>query len=272
MTRFLTLLLLVACPPTVAQVPEVHCKHFFYGYPTGTPATNDLIIRDLYALSSNDTTKFADWVAYRLSPVTVADRAGPDRKWRADPYLDDDETLERQDYDGANGALGTERGHQAPLAAFKGSVDFRQTNYLSNITPQQRALNNGAWKKLEMAVRDLVRDSGGVLWVMTGPLYEGGTPCPANPAANTFCLPNADEPHRIPSGYWKVIATGERGNPSSVKATAFIFAQNTPSGADFTNHIVSIDDVEQRTGLEFFREMSNSQQIALEANPASWPP
>jgi endonuclease G len=42
---------------------EIHCKHFFYGYPTGTPPTNDLIIRDDYALSSNDETKFADWVA-----------------------------------------------------------------------------------------------------------------------------------------------------------------------------------------------------------------
>src|SRR5690606_9298182 len=46
--------------------PEVHCKHFFYGRPRGTPYTNDLIIRDGYAMSSNDDTKLADWVAYRL--------------------------------------------------------------------------------------------------------------------------------------------------------------------------------------------------------------
>ena len=30
--------------------PEIHCKHFVYGYPLGAPASNDLIIRDLYAL------------------------------------------------------------------------------------------------------------------------------------------------------------------------------------------------------------------------------
>ena len=46
--------------PVFAQsnsVLEIHSKHFFYGQPTGTPETNDLIIRDIYALSSNDETK-----------------------------------------------------------------------------------------------------------------------------------------------------------------------------------------------------------------------
>jgi endonuclease G len=58
-----------------AAPPEIHCKHFFYGYPTGTPATNDLIIRDDYALSSNDETKFADWVAYGLAGSTFPEWA-----------------------------------------------------------------------------------------------------------------------------------------------------------------------------------------------------
>jgi len=43
-----------------AVTPEIHCKHFFYGYLTGTPASNDMIIRDIYAVSSNDETKSAD--------------------------------------------------------------------------------------------------------------------------------------------------------------------------------------------------------------------
>jgi hypothetical protein len=45
------------------DLTEIHCKQFILGIPLGTPATNDLIIRDIYALSSNDSTKFADWVA-----------------------------------------------------------------------------------------------------------------------------------------------------------------------------------------------------------------
>ena len=47
----------VAVAPTGSATdpaPEIHCKHFFYGYPEGTSTTNDLIIRDGYALLSND--------------------------------------------------------------------------------------------------------------------------------------------------------------------------------------------------------------------------
>ena len=51
--------------------PEIHSQYFLYGYPTEAPATNDLIVRDIYALSSNDDGKFSDWVAYRLDSVTV---------------------------------------------------------------------------------------------------------------------------------------------------------------------------------------------------------
>lgn len=65
--------------------PEIHWKHFIYGYPTGTPATNDLIVRDVYAISSNDTTKIADWVTYRLDKKTVLGNTETTRDWKADP-------------------------------------------------------------------------------------------------------------------------------------------------------------------------------------------
>lgn len=106
-----------------AATQEIHCKHFFYGYPIGTPLTNDLIIGDTYALSSNDETKFADWVAYRLDAETVEGDVETTPNWRADPWLDEYETLEPNPYDyrSAHDALNTDRGYQAPLASFKGT-------------------------------------------------------------------------------------------------------------------------------------------------------
>ncbi len=170
--------------------PEIHCKHFLYGYPTGTPATNDLIIRDCYALSSNDSTKFADWVAYRLNsetifvPATITKEVRLERVWKADPWLDPDETLEPTDYKGAHAALKTDRGHQAPLASFKGTGCWAETNFLSNITPQKSALNQGPWRILEDKVRDLAAKQ--TVYVITGPLYE----------REMKRLPGADEPPR----------------------------------------------------------------------------
>jgi hypothetical protein len=61
--------------PVSSFTVEIHSKHFFYGCPVGARATNDLIIREDYALSSNDETKFADWVGYQLEAAIVEGNA-----------------------------------------------------------------------------------------------------------------------------------------------------------------------------------------------------
>ena len=120
-----------------ADAQELHADLCLYGCPSGSPATNDVVIRDIYILSSNDTTKFADWVAYRVTESTIGATAG--RVWKPDPWLADTETLEPKDYKGAFAALKTDRGHQTPLASFTSTPNWEATNYLSNITPQKSA-------------------------------------------------------------------------------------------------------------------------------------
>ena len=232
--------------------PEIHCKHFIYGYPYGTPATNDLIIRDIYALSNNDETKFADWVAYRLTFHEVDGEQTIERVWKEDPYLDENETLEDRpdDYKNANQILKVDRGHQAPLASFKGSIYASQTNYLSNITPQKSALNQGPWVALENDVRALVR-TGKTVYVMTGPVYERKMPS----------LPEADESHKLPSGYWKIICIDEN---KELKVAAFFFDQETPRKDKAIDHLTTVDTIEAKTGLDFFWMLEDSEEIKLE--------
>jgi endonuclease G len=231
--------------------PEIQCKHFFYGYPTGTPQTNNLIVRDAYALSSNDETKFADWVAYRLDKETITGDVETKRNWKADPWLSESETLEPEDYKGANKALNVDRRHQAPSDSFKGTSYWADTNYLSNITPQKTNLNQ-AWKRLEDRVRQLVKD-GHVAYVMTGPLYEREMPS----------LPNADEPHKIPSGYWKIIFVQEG---DFIKAFSFIFDQETGRSEKVIDHLTTVDEVEERSGLDFLRELPDDVEERIEGH------
>jgi len=133
---FLAVLMIVGTVCFAQNSPEIHCKHFYAGYPYGTPSSNDLIIREISALSSNDSTKFADWVAYWLDKDIII---GPNRSryWAPDPWLDETETLEPNPDDGDDKGVwaenGTDRGHQAPLASFDGSPFWYETNYLSNI-------------------------------------------------------------------------------------------------------------------------------------------
>ncbi|BDD07398.1 DNA/RNA non-specific endonuclease [Aureibacter tunicatorum] len=217
---------------------EIHCKHFYKGnYPYGTPLSNDLIIRDLYAMSTNDSTKFADWVAYRLDTASISGKNKP-RNWKKDPWLSKDETLEPSDYKGANEALETDRGHQAPLASLDGTDEYFTANYMSNITPQKANLNQGPWKQLEKHVRSLV-DKHGEVYVISGPLYERQMPK----------LPEADEFHVIPSGYWKVVIYKNDGK--TVKK-GWIMDQSVSKEEDFNNCQASIEEIEKRSKLDLF--------------------
>jgi endonuclease G len=243
------------------NLQEIHCKHFIHGIPLGTPGSNDLIIRDMYALSSKDSTKFADWVAYRLDLETVVGDVATKRLWKADPWLADDETLEPEDYKGAHKALKTDRGHLAPLASFKGTKYWHVTNYLSNITPQKSDLNQGPWRVLEEKVRAFIK-ANNTVYVLTGPLYEKEMPK----------LPAADEEHRIPSGYWKIIIyQADQSDLNTLKTAAFIFPQETPRSVDISKYLVTIDEVEKRSNLDVLWELVDELEGRIEsAVNADW--
>ena len=224
------------------------------GCPSGASPSNATITRSIYVLSNNPRTKFADWVAYRVTRETIG--KSNQRNWRADPDLPASETLEPSDYDGAPMALKIDRGHQAPLAAFSGTADWSKTNYLSNITPQSSQLNQGPWEKLEAAEIRLAQQPGvAAVFVVTGTLYE----------RSVGTLPAADEPHVIPSGYWKVVAIE---SSSGIVAAGFLMHQNTPRSANYCAHNVLIREVERRSRLDLFPQLSGLRQIAVETQPS----
>ena len=229
---------LPAAPATSQPQTELHTFHCLHGCPVGAPGIDDIIVREIYTLASNDLTKMADWVAYRVTPDSI----GPsgERKWSVDPWLDADETLEPDDYDGAPKALGIDRGHQVPLAAFSGTPFAGDTNILSNITPQGAPLNQAPWQRLEARETALAKVENVAVYVLTGPLFERVMPP----------LPGADERHRVPSGYWKVIATADG------RATAFIMDTASPRSLDHCATRVSIEEVELRSRLAFFPRLA----------------
>ena len=224
---------LALAPSTVrADSARLHTFHCLQACPVGAPENDDIIVRAIYTLSADPLTKMADWVAYRVTKDTIGPSQG--RDWAPDPWLAPDETLEPDDYTDAHETLKVDRGHQAPLAAFSGTPFWKDTDLLSNITPQASDLNEGAWQHLEAHVTKLVSDRNTAVYVLTGPLFEKLMPP----------LPKADERHRVPSGYWKVVTT-EDG-----RLTAFIFGQDTPRNADYCSKRVTLDEVELRARLD----------------------
>ncbi|MDH1624842.1 DNA/RNA non-specific endonuclease [Shewanella xiamenensis] len=224
--RFFLFFILLNAIPTYASSPiySVHCP---LGCPQST-TDNQLVFAHLYALSNNSKSKMADWVAYEVDVANFGE--SPGRDWASDPFLPPDTTLEESDYkDASKEPLDADRGHQAPLASFAGSRYWYELNYLSNITPQNKDLNQGAWKNLEDAERNAVSYRSS-LFVITGPLYEKQMPQ----------MPGADEPHIVPSAYYKIVYD-KTGN-----AAAFYMEQSTLRQTSYCNKTISLTDLQSK--------------------------
>ena len=195
--------------------------------PTGQPAENDLLIGHLYAISLDSTTKIATWCCYRATRADAASRNSIARNWlQALP----EKTLEEADYRGPEYDIG----HLTPLATFKASQYAFELNLLANCAPQTPNLNRGPWVRLEQRVRDLTKRHTAVD-VAIGPLFETKMPP----------LPNADEPHRVPSHFWAVIC------PKNGQTECYIVDQKCNRSDRLNRFAVSLSEVERRSNLKF---------------------
>ena len=150
-----------------------------------------------------------------------------------------------QDYAGS----GMDRGHLVPAADLKWSgTAMRQSFLLTNICPMHKALNEGGWAKLEEKVREwTARDSA--LLVFSGPVVSD----------SDTTLPGGRV--KVPGAYYKVIMAP---CVRPMRAIAFIYP-NGYSGGRLRQYAVSVDEVEQKTGLNFFPCLPNEEQERLES-------
>jgi endonuclease G len=226
------------------------------GCPSGGSALT--LSRQAYTLNNNGSTKFANWVSYKITKDSPA--SGRPRTWKTDPDVPAGETLDPVDYNGANVALKIDRGHQANLASMGGVPDWQTLNYLSNITPQKSDLNQGPWARLEDQERNLSKDPTiDQVFVATGPLYEHFV----------ATLPGTNKVHTIPSGYWKIIFVGS--SPENGLYASFVMNQDTPRNANFCAYQVTVAQIEERSGLTFWSHLPQPVQDALKSRQGQLP-
>ena len=72
-----------------------------------------------------------------------------------------------------------------------------------------------------------------------------------------------NQPHEMPSGYWKIIAA--LGN-SNISLAAFILDQETRSRANFFDFQTTVLEVEERSGLDFYSSLGAEEQEVLETS------
>lgn len=150
-----------------------------------------------------------------------------------------------EDYAGC----GLDRGHLVPAADLKWNENaMRQSFLMTNICPMHKALNEGGWAKLEEKVREwTARDSA--LLVFTGPVVSDGDTALASGRV------------KVPGAYFKVIMAP---CVRLMRAIAFIYP-NGHSGGRLRQYAVSVDEVERRTGLDFFPTLPSDEQQRIES-------
>ncbi len=234
-----------------ANSSPIHSKHWFWPLPwiKGNP----LLIHDIFIISFNLEKKFPSWIAYHLSPALLWGQIKAERKYVADPLLLPKQGLIYKNYKGSSRCDGKgpgyDKGHLAPLGSFKASPYIYQAQYLSNIVPQSRNLNQGPWRKLEERVRDFVR-KGKELKILTGPIYgkEGNKLAP--------CWKSAQgKLQEIPIAYWKAVAFK---TSSQIHVCAFLMPQKAKKSAVPQKYITGLKEIEKKTELTL---LSNQKPI-----------
>jgi len=205
--------------------------------------TGILVTHNHFTLSYNEPYEQAEWVAY----VLKREHLTQDNRRR--PYFMEDPKIPSKSADWRNyRGSGYDRGHLCPAGDRRFSEQaYNETFYTSNISPQNRDFNAGIWNLLEMQVRQWAKRYGEVVVVTGGILEEGLTEI-------------GEEDVDVPGYYYKVVTRGGRDN---LKAIAFLMPAKD-SRAPIQRFVVSVDEIEKRTGINFFKELAPARQEDLE--------
>ena len=201
-------------------------------------ATGEIVFHKYYTLSYVEKYELAEWTAYMLNK-DLLNKPNVDRFQN---FIPDYNVSTRSSFYSDYANSGYNRGHLVPAGdmAFD-TVAMRESFYMSNITPQHRAFNNGIWKELEENIRDWTYKSE-TLYIITGPVLT-----------NPITTIGIENRVTVPSAFYKVIM--DYSSPEK-KGIAFIIP-NELSVRRLEEYMCTIDDVERATGLDFFNEMIN---------------
>lgn len=230
--------------------------HLLLGNPSDANESpnNFLIEKPQYSLSYNRDRGTPNWVAWQLN-----------NKWFGDVErqndFDPDESLPATWYrvrptDYTNS--GYDRGHMTPSADRTATVEDNQATFLmTNIVPQTPKNNRGAWKNLEEYSRELVK-AGKELYI-----YAGVDGDKEKIGSNKQVV--------APSYTWKIVVVFDRPGMGlrDISENTRIIAVDVPNrkntSSDWERYLVSVDEIENKTGYDFLDRVSPAIQKAIES-------
>ena len=208
-----------------------------------TSTTGAVVFHDNYSLSYNEKYEQAEWVFYELKNRNVSNNNFQR------PYFIFDPKVKTQSADYRNYKnSGYDRGHLCPAGDMKFSKEaFDETFYTSNISPQKNDFNGGVWNRLEQKRRYWSQKYNDIYVVTGGILTEG---------LETI----GKEKVAVPKYFYKILMDETDGE---FKMIAFLVPHES-SKKPLYEFVVSVDEIEKLTGIDFFPALPDTIENELE--------
>ena len=219
-----------------------------------------------------DTSKYATyWVAYNLKNSHMGSLSRPN-DWNYDESAGAPAKTYQVNVDNTyttyNDGAGHAKGHMIPNASRNGIKNMQlQTFYYTNSVPQiHNGFNNGIWSSLEDALQTIGKSKE--IFIVTGTAFSKVGE--SKTISYTSTLSDSGKKVPIPNYFYKVVLkVNSTSNPTSAKAIGFWFQNKAYSGTEYSSYAVSVDQIEEWTGLNFFVNLPDSIEERAESN-TSW--
>lgn len=233
------------------EVPELRPSNIFVSHFTKV-GNKDVMT---YCYEFDRLKIHTRWVAYRFDAITRESNTSRSNAWADDPALPEVYRI------GTGYFPGFDRGHICPSADRLYSLEANmQTFYMSNMSPQDNSFNSGVWVLLE----DLVRRCGrSATFADTLYVVKGGTI--ADGQIRSYLERTPTMKITVPKYYFTALLSVKDGSYSSI---GFLLEHNKTNAykTDLSEFAMSIDKLEDFTGINFFSNLPETTEDAVEAS------
>ena len=235
----------------------------------GARSMSNCVVNTMYHVTSSrnythcyDKSKYTSlWTAYHLkaSHMGSFSRLG---SWTYNPKIDESYQVNLKSHSYNDDYS---RGHLIPNGSRNGVETMQlQTFHVTNSVPQiQNSFNNGIWSSLENALQTIAQSEE--IYIVTGVAFnkvgESKTIKYTTAKDDTKRVP-------VPNYFYKVVLRVKKSGSTVTDASAvgFWFEHKAYTNDSFTNYDVSVDQIEQWTGFDFFVNVPDALEREAEAN------
>ncbi|MDE6648932.1 MAG: DNA/RNA non-specific endonuclease [Muribaculaceae bacterium] len=197
-----------------------------------------------FTVNFNPENKTPNYVAWILQGNETEGASARSNKFWTDSELKgcpDTRDYSRSGYD---------RGHMCPAGEQKWSEEAMHHSFvMANICPQSHELNTGAWKTLEDKERLWAKRDSAIV-IVAGPIYD---------SSDTKTI--GHNKVRVPSAFFKVLLAPYA---KPMRSIGFVYP-NMKCDGNMQAYAVSVDDVEEMTGWDFFAALPDDIETDIES-------